>query len=370
MMLSDKNASMPLYVKLTISLVGFIALFYILYITSSIVVPVVFALILAIILSPVVDFLVRIRINRILAIIVSILLSLILISGLIAVIYYQIIQLTDSGPEMITKITVIINQIVSEISASLGIDPEKLHIWIVQTQKELLNFNSASLGHTLMTVGSALAMFFLIPVYIFLILLYQPILLEFINQVSGVENKLQIRGVVTQTKKVVQKYLFGLLIEAGIVAILDIAVLFLLGVPYAILLGIIAALLNWIPYLGGLVGAGLPMAVALATKDSPWFALYVMIGFYIIQLIDNNYIVPKIVASKVKINALFSIIVVLAGNALWGVSGMFLSLPLLAIVKLTCDNFEQLKPWGFLLGDTLEPLIVIKPIFKKKKKKP
>jgi predicted PurR-regulated permease PerM len=82
-----------------------------------------------------------------------------------------------------------------------------------------------------------------------------------------------------------------------------------------------------------------------------------------------NYIVPKIVASKVKINALFSIIAVLAGNALWGIPGMFLSIPLLAIVKLICDNIEPLKPWGFLLGDTMPSLLNIEPILKKVKNK-
>ena len=368
MTLFEKNAEMPLYAKLTIYLIGFIALFYILFLTSAIVIPIVFALILAIVLSPVVDFLVRKKFNRVLAIFIAILLCLILISALFAVIFYQVSQLTDSWPQLIAKITVVVNQAISDASSSLGVKPDKLHAWIVETQNELLNFNSSALGKTLMSVGSGIAMFFLIPVYIFLILLYQPIILEFINQISGDDNKLQIRGVVTQTKKVVQHYLVGLLIEAGIIAILDIGALFALGIQYAILLGIMAALLNMIPYLGGIIGAGLPMAVALATKDSPWFAVYVMVAFYVIQLIDNNYIVPKIVASKVKINALFSIIIVLAGNQLWGVPGMFLSLPVLAIIKLTCDNFEQLKPWGFLLGDTLKPIIVIKPIFKRKKK--
>jgi len=108
--------------------------------------------------------------------------------------------------------------------------------------------------------------------------------------------------------------------------------------------------------------------VALATKPSPWFAVYILIAYYAIQLIDNNYIVPKIVASKVKINALFSIIVVIAGNALWGVPGMFLSIPLLAIIKLICDHIEPLKPWGFLLGDTMPSPLSIRAILKKKRK--
>jgi predicted PurR-regulated permease PerM len=84
-------------------------------------------------------------------------------------------------------------------------------------------------------------------------------------------------------------------------------------------------------------------------------------------MIDNHYIVPYIVASKIKINALFSVIIVLVGNAVWGIPGMFLSMPLLAIIKLICDHIEPLKPFGFLLGDTMPPIIKIKAIFKKKK---
>ena len=123
--------------------------------------------------------------------------------------------------------------------------------------------------------------------------------------------------------------------------------------------------LTTIPYIGGLVAVALPMMVAVVTKATPWYALYVMAAYYFIQLLDNNYIVPIIVASKVKINALFSIIVVIAGNALWGIPGMFLSIPLLAIVKLICDHIDPLKPWGFLLGDTMPPLLKIRTILKK-----
>jgi predicted PurR-regulated permease PerM len=111
----------------------------------------------------------------------------------------------------------------------------------------------------------------------------------------------------------------------------------------------------------------LPIMIALVTKTSPWYSLYVMAVYYFIQLIDNNYIVPKIVASKVKINALVSIIVVLAFGALWGIPGMFLSIPLTAIVKIVFDQIEPLKPWGFLLGDTMPDLAIFKIKLKKNK---
>ena len=225
--------------------------------------------------------------------------------------------------------------------------------------------STAAIGQTLVIAGSALVILFLLPVYIFLILFYQPIILEFIRRLFAETNQKEVSEVITQTKSVVQRYLTGLVIEAVIIAALDTVALLILGIEYALLLGIIGALLNIIPYIGGLVAVALPMIVALVTKSSPFYALYVLAAYYFIQIIDNNIIVPKIVASKVKINALFSIIVIIAGNALWGIPGMFLSIPLLAIVKLICDHIEPLKPLGFLLGDTMPPLLEISKIIKK-----
>jgi predicted PurR-regulated permease PerM len=143
-----------------------------------------------------------------------------------------------------------------------------------------------------------------------------------------------------------------------IMAALNSIGLLILGIQYANLLGVIGAVLNLIPYIGGIVAVALPMMIALVTKTSPWFALYLLAVYYFIQLIDNNYIVPKIVASKVKVNALVSIIVILAFGALWGIPGMFISIPLTAIVKVIFDHIETLKPWGFLLGDTMPEITI------------
>jgi predicted PurR-regulated permease PerM len=200
-----------------------------------------------------------------------------------------------------------------------------------------------------------------------MILFYQPILIEFIRRLSGSKYQSHVKGIVSQTKTVIQRYLVGLFIEAVLMATMNTAALLMLGIEYAFILGILAALLNVIPYIGGIIAVAMPMMVALVTKPSPWYAFYVLAAYYFIQLIDNHYIVPYIVASKIKINALFSVIVVLVGNAIWGIPGMFLSMPLLAIIKLICDHIEPLKPWGFLLGDTMPPLLKIKTIFKKNK---
>jgi len=365
----DTDFKIPFYAKTTTFFVGLFALITMLYIAQSIIVPIVFAVIIAIVLHPVVNFFVRLHINRVVAISTALLISIVLIAGLGILICSQASTFSESWPVLVEKFTKALNQSITWSSGYFDISPRKIHAWIADTKSDFLNNSSSAIGQTLMGVGSALVVLFLIPVYTFLILFYEPLLLDFIRKLFGEKNKNQVNEIVTKTKTVIQRYLIGLVIEAVLVAVLEIAALLILGVQYAILLGIIGALLNVIPYIGGLVAVALPMMIALATKDSAWYAIYVLVIYYIIQLIDNNYIVPKIVASKVKINALFSIIVVIAGNALWGIPGMFLSIPILAIVKLIFDHIEPLKPWGFLLGDTMPQILEIKHVRLKRNKK-
>jgi predicted PurR-regulated permease PerM len=365
----DEQIKLPLYAKTAILLVGLIALCFVLYIAKSILVPLVFATILAIVLHPVVKFFVRIRFNRVLAITIALFLTFLVLFAFGALVVSQASRFSESWPLLVEKFTNLLNQNISDAADYFNKDPQKIHEWISKTQGEIINTSTAAIGQTIVVVGNALVVLFLIPVYIFLILFYQPILLEFIHRLFGADHQSHVTQVVSQVKNVIQRYLVGLVVEATMVAALDTTALLILGIEYAFILGILGALLNMIPYLGGLIAVALPMMVALVTKSSPAYAIYVLIAYYIIQLIDNNYIVPYIVASKVKINALFSIIVVIAGNALWGISGMFLSIPLLAIVKLICDHIESLKPIGFLLGDTMPSILEIKKIFKKDRPK-
>ncbi len=297
-------------------------------------------------------------------------LTVLVIAILGSLLISQVNRFIESWPALVDKFTELLNQSISWASGYFDIKPQKILEWIAKTKGDLISSGSAAIGHTLVIVGGLLIAVFLIPVYVFILLFYQPLLLDFIHKLFSAVHQSKVTSIIIQTKAVIQRYLVGLMIEAAIVATLNSAALLILGIEYAILLGILGAFLNVIPYIGGLVAVAMPMLVAVATKSSAWYAVYVLIIYYIIQLIDNNYIVPIIVSSKVKINALFSIIVVFVGNALWGIPGMFLSIPLLAIVKLILDHIESLQPWGFLLGDTMPPIIEIKPIIEKIIKKP
>lgn len=362
----DKEFKIQSYIKASVFLMGSVAFIFILYIGKAIILPLIFAIIIAIVLHPAVNFLTRIKINRIVAITIILLLTILVLSALGFFLFSQVAGFSDTWPDIVEKFNGYINETVTWASSNFDIKPQKILTWIAKTKGELINTSGSAIGNTLVNVGNGLIVILLIPVYVFMILFYQPLLIEFFRRIFGADHRTEVSSIITQIKTVIQRYLIGLVIEAAIVAALNTIALLILGIEYAVLLGIVGALLNVIPYLGGLIGVALPMMVAFLTKDSTWYPLYVMAAYYFIQLIDNNYIVPKIVASKVKINALVSIVVVIAFGALWGVPGMFISIPITAIIKLIFDHIEPLKPWGFLLGDTMPEPVIFKIRLKKR----
>lgn len=354
----------PFYAKASLIFIGLFAFMEMLFLAKTIIVPIIYSTVLAILLSPIVNLFVRKGVNKALAI--AIILTVVICTSilLVTLLSSQIIQFSDSFPKLVENFHHLLDQSVAWASENFNISPRKINLWISEKRIEVLSESSSFIGQTLINTGNVLVILVLIPVYIFMILFYQPLLLEFVHKLfkSGRQN--EVNEVLSATKKIVQSYLVGLIFEALIVGVLNTTSLLILGIDYAILLGIIGAILNIIPYLGGIIAVALSMMIALATK-SPTYALLVFGAHILIQFIDNNYIVPKIVASKVKINALVSIVVVLVGGALWGIPGMFLSIPLTAILKVIFDRIEPLKPWGFLLGDTMPHILEIKTPFKK-----
>jgi len=366
---ANKDLNFPFYIKATILLVGLFAFVSMLYIAQEIIVPLIFSVMIAVLLHPIVNFFVRMKINRVVAIIFTLFLTVLITASLAALIFRQASIFAETWPVLLDKLSATFDDFTHWCSRYFDLNQWKVNRWIKTAKTESLTISGADVGQTMFAVGNGIMTMLLIPVYVFILLYYNKLLIEFIHRVFANSEQKRVSQIISETKTVIQRYLAGLVIEAIIVGVLNITALFALGIEYAILLGIIGALLNVIPYIGGLVAVALPMAVALATKSSGMYAFYVLGIYYIIQLIDNNLIVPLIVSSKVKINALFAILVVFAGNALWGISGMFLSIPLLAIVKVIFDHIEPLQPWGFLLGDTMPENSIIKPIIKKIKSK-
>lgn len=336
----------PFYFRSTVTLFGVIIFVFVLYELRSILVPLAFAIMIAILLNPFVNILTRKKINRIVAIIISILITIFFVAGLLYFISSQIARFSDNVS--------ILEQKFSSLFHNLQLWLQNTFSLSLSKQKQLISEAGNSLkpliGQTLGTILGIFSVVFLLPVYIFLMLYYKTLMLNFLYEVFAEKNSAQVSNVLQETKNAIQSYMVGLLLEAIIVAILNSGALLILGVQYAILLGVIGALLNVLPYIGGIIAIALPIIIATVTKDGYTTQIGIIIAYSVIQFIDNNILVPRIVSSQVKINALVSIVMILLGGAIWGVSGMFLSIPFIAVLKIIFDRADGLKPWGKLLG--------------------
>lgn len=344
-----KIKDQPFYIQSTAVLFGIILLVYVMAQLSDILIPLAFAAFLAILLNPLCNWLQRYKIKRGWSIVIAMLIAFIVVTAVFYFLSTQIIQFGDALPMLEKKFALITIDLKQWIAANFNITVEKQD----QMVKEALNNSQSMVGKTLNGVLGTLGIVFLLPVYIFFMLLYKTLILNFLYEVFAEENSKKVSEILSETKGAIQSYIMGLLIETTIVAILNSLALLLLGVKYGILIGCIGALLNLIPYLGGIIAIALPILMATVTKDGYSTQLGVIIAYIVIQFIDNNILVPRIVSSKVQINALMSIIIVLLGNQLWGIPGMFLSIPFVAVLKIIFDRIDELKPWGKLLGDNI-----------------
>jgi predicted PurR-regulated permease PerM len=350
--MTEPKLPLPFYLKFSQVLTGIIALVVILYVGQGIILPLAFAVFIAIVLNPVVNRLQRLGINRILSIVITLVITLALITLLTWFISYQIAGFVETLPALKKNTTVLYDEFTEWMHKTFHLNRETVTRYLNQLRSQGIDSSSSYIGQTLVTITGAFGVLILMPVYVFLVLLYKPLILGFIAMLFKNSDRRIVTDVVGESRTLIQSYLYGLLVEMALVAVLNSGGLLLIGMKSAILLGVIAAILNVIPYLGGVIATALAMLVAVATKgpSEAWLVLFV---FLTVQLIDNNFLVPKIVASQVRINALASIVVVLMGGVLWGVPGMFIAIPVTALCKVIFDHIEDLKPFGLLLGDTM-----------------
>ncbi|MBD2767593.1 AI-2E family transporter [Hymenobacter sp. BT664] len=347
-----KELQFPLFVKAPLILLTLTLLVFTIHVASAIIFPLFFAAIFAIMLHPIEQWLLRHRVPKLLAITLTVVLGVVSLLGLLYFIYAQAVQLSSQMPLFRAKLAQTTDQVHQWLQNQVGVSDQKLQSVLSEAGSRA----SALLGSTLSAVSGLVVVATLIPVYIFLLLLYQKRLVDFLTQVfSRHHNDTSVLDVLHESKATIRSYMVGLLIEASIVASLNTTALLIIGVPYALLLGVLGALLNFIPYIGGLIAIALPVLMAFVTKPGYGHALAVILAYMLIQFTDNHLLIPRIVASKVKVNALVAIVGVLVANAIGGIAGMFLALPVIAILKIVFDRIPALKPWGLLLGDEEGP---------------
>jgi predicted PurR-regulated permease PerM len=269
--------------------------------------------------------------------------------GVVFLIGYQGSSFIEDLPKLGERITKAIQSVSHWLAEKTGLGDKKIDDFYEKTKKDQMGKSSVIVRNTLTNINSMLAVLFLLPVYIFMLLYYKTHLLTFIHRLVPQERQRNVRAILTDIRSLIQFYLLGLLTELVIVAALNTLGLTIIGVDYALLLGLLSGVLNLIPYIGSLI-AGVLAAIVAASSSTPLDAFWVIGSFTFVQFIDNTFVVPLVVGSRVKLNALVSLVGVVAGGTLWGIPGMILSIPILGILKAIFDKTESLQPWGFLLG--------------------
>jgi predicted PurR-regulated permease PerM len=287
---------------------------------------------------------------RVGAIAISLLVSILLIGGIWYFLANQIMAFTDQFPMLQRKTSELIARLQQYLFREFNIPIAKSDSYLAEARAGIRPLAGRLLG----SVAGTMATVFLLPVYTFLLLYYKNLILNFLYEIFAEQNAEEVSTVLRQVRGAIQSYMYGLLLEAFIVASLNTIALLILGVPYAVLMGILGALLNVLPFFGGILAALLPMMVATITKDGYNTQIGIAISYMIIQFTDNHFLIPYIVSAKVRINALLSVVAVLLGGAVWGLSGMFLSIPFIGVLKIIFDRIPEMQPWGRLLGDKVE----------------
>lgn len=335
----------PLVVRVLIRLSVIFLIITALIITKTLLVPLFFAVLLAYLLYPAAHKLEKKGVPRIAT-------NFLLIIGTTAFVFGAVYGLAV----LISTFVGDLPEIQEQFKQNINSFQRTIGSWIGVQESQQDSMVNSALGDTgqyfktlfTATANSVLAIG-LIPVYTFLLLFYRNKFQNFLHFLVPSNQSHIAENIIDQASEVVPKYMKGLFIVCFILIILNSLGFYLIGVKYALLFGTIAAIFNLIPYLGTVIGYGIAFIFVLGTQ-STGVALAVLVQFFIVQFTENNILTPNITGSYVQINPLVTIFSLIAGGMIWGLPGMFMVIPYLAMMKIVCENIDTLKPIGYLLG--------------------
>jgi predicted PurR-regulated permease PerM len=279
------------------------------------------------------------------------LLFVIVILGVLTFISWQVGSFSKDWATIEKNITLHLANLQNFLKETFGFDENEQIEYLTNATSESKSTITGMVTNFILSFSDTIFNLFMIPIYIFLFLLYQNTFITFLAKLVGINNQEVLKKILYDIKTAVQSYLFGVLIQITAIAVLTAIGLTIVGVEHAILLGAITGLLGLIPYLGNVLAGLITIFATLTGSPDLSLIFQVLIVTTVVQLIDNNITVPLVVSSKVKINAFTSIIGIFIGGMLAGIAGMFLAIPFLAILKVVFDNVPSLSPWGYLMGD-------------------
>jgi predicted PurR-regulated permease PerM len=348
----ETTQRLPFYAKFAFVLLIIILMLGLCYYGQGILSPLLLSLLFAILLRPVTAFLnEKLRLPNVLASLLAVTLFVLFFVVIFYFISIQLAGMADDWDKIKANLFMHYNNLQEYVLNTFSISKGEQNKMINEATSGSMDSGKALMGTTLVSFTDSLMNLILIPIYMFLILLYRTHFIKFLCKLFDEHHHAKLQDILRTIKTSVQSYILGLLFEMVIVSVLTTVGLMIIGVKYAILLGVITGLLNLIPYLGILIAGILTIIASLTGTSDLSVIIGILVVNIIVQIIDNNILVPMVVSSKVEINSIASIVGIIIGGAVAGISGMFLAIPVMAIMKVIFDRIGPLKAWGYLLGD-------------------
>ncbi|EAZ80403.1 AI-2E family transporter [Algoriphagus machipongonensis] len=217
--------------------------------------------------------------------------------------------------------------------------------------EKIVSNASQEVGVIVMNFFSFLSSSVLTLVYLFFLLLYRNKVKLSILKFFSEENQKEAEEVMSHTVELGLNFIVGRFILIVFLAIIYSIGLSISGIENAILISVIAAVLSLVPFIGNIIGYVLAIIMAVFAGAELGGIIGVSLTFGLAQFVESYILEPYVVGSKVEVNPLVTIMVVILGGAIWGIIGMILSIPIAGIAKIIFDATPALKPMGYALGE-------------------
>jgi len=344
----------PPYLRALSVMIFIIVLVFFLVVGKSLLVPLFMGGFFAILLTPLSMWLESKKFPRILSGVISLLVMTAIVGGLLTFVIGNVASFTKDFDDVSGRLTEYAGDIDQWAIEKFSYDTALADKANTDYLKNVLTKNSSSIGDfALKTVGSLTGLI-LIPVFMFFFLLYRNHLTNVIIHIYNDKDPELVKIRLVSLRKVILNYIVGVVKVMGILAILNISAFSLLGIKHAMFFGTLGAILNIIPYIGPFFGAMLPMIYSFLAKDSLFYPAGVLVSYQVIQMIEGNFLTPKIVGGNVNLNAFITFLGLIIGGTIWGVAGMILVIPMMAILREIFDLSEATRPFALLLGEEKE----------------
>lgn len=349
--MANQSIQLPSYLKALAVLALLIILVFVLVVGKAILVPLTLGGFFAVLFTPVSLFLEKYRFPRVLSCSLSLILMITITAALLSFIVGNLIGFSKDIADVSSRLNLFIYEIDSWTAATLGFQTKLADQLDTEVLLNLVNRNGGSLSSFAINAIGSLSSLLLIPIFMFFFLLYRDHLANVMVKLYPSTEAIEVKQKIGSLRKVVLNYVTGMGKVMVILAMLNISAYSIIGVKHAVFFGLIGAVLSIIPYIGPFIGALLPATYAALTMDSMLSPILVLAAYQAIQLLEGNFLTPKIVGGEVNLNAFVTLLGLLLGASIWGVAGMILIIPILAILREIFDLADSTKPFALLLGE-------------------